>query len=261
MDKDIIARIAAEIHEAGAAGERLEGLSLRYPSVTGEEAYEIQKNLISLEKSELAGYKIAYTSEAVRQKNSLREPCSGRVVRERIIKSGGETKMPANGFVKIEPEVLFELKDDLEADDLTPEMAAAAIGKWYAAFEVVWPVFESPFWDLAGEIAENMSFGQVVIGSGTAYSPDRDPAQAEVVFCVNGTEQGRGPESAVMDGGPILSVVWLAGQLKARGEKLHEGDIILTGSPVAPYVAKRGDLIEASFMSPDGEMSCSVKVV
>lgn len=261
MNQDIIERIASEICAASAAGKRLEGLSGRYPSVTKEEAYEIQKCLISLQPSEPVGYKIAYTSEAVRRKNSVSEPCSGRIVRDRVIKSGSETKMPANGFVKIEPEVLFELKEDIEADGLTPVKAAAAIGKWYAAFEVVWPVFESPEPDLTGEIAENMSFGQAVIGSGAVFSAERDPAQAEVVFRVNGTECARGPESAVMDGGPVLSVMWLAGRLKAAGGKLRRGDMILTGSPVAPYVAKRGDLIEASFFSPGGELSCSVRVV
>ena len=261
MNKDVIEQIASEIRAAALEGRRLAGLSSRYPSVTKAEAYEIQKSLTDREPSEPIGYKIAYTSEAVRQRNSVAEPCSGRIVRDRLIGSGGETKMPANGFVKIEPEVLFELKEDIEADSLTSEKAAAAIGKWYAAFEIVWPVFESPELDLAGEIAENMSFGQALIGSGAVYSADRDPAQAEVVFKVNGTECARGPESAVMDGGPVLSVMWLAGWLKARGEKLHRGDVILTGSPVAPYIAKRGDLVEASFFSLDGEMSCSVRVV
>lgn len=66
----------------------------------------------------------------------------------------------------------------------------------------------------------------------------------EGYISVDGTVMGRGVASSVM-GGPFASLRWLAGALAARGRILRAGEIVLTGSLVAPvWIGKDAGEVE-----------------
>ena len=72
-----------------------------------------------------------------------------------------------------------------------------------------------------------------------------DLANAIGITRANGAEVQRGKGSDVL-GHPFESLIWLANQLGATGERIEAGQIVMTGSLPLPHWAAQGQRVEIS---------------
>lgn len=262
MEKqELILKCAQDIQEARRAEKRLGRFSDIYPEFTKEDAYDIQDAQVKiLEEQGIrnGGYKAAYTSAAIRKKSNIFESCFGHIPENLILNSGEGFPLPEHGILKSEPEVIIVMKDDLKGPRVTLGDVMNAVLGWMPGFELVVPVYTSETPDLHGEIAENMSFGALVPGNTLNKIEGTNWDEMKVRFYVNGELTAENKESSVMDGGPLNSVVMLANHLLKRGDYLKAGDMVLTGTPVAPVYLKKGDTIKSEFIC--GEKSSEVSI-
>ncbi len=159
-------------------------------------------------------------------------------------------------MLKAEPEVVFVMGEDLSGPRVSIGNAMLAVAGWMPGFELVDPCFSSERPDLAGEGAENMSFGALVIGSSLQPIVGTDWENTTVRFFRNEEPVSQAPSSVVMDGSPLYSVVWLANRLAEDGLCLKKEDLVLSGSPVAPIRLQPGDRIRAEFETVCAGMRC-----
>ncbi len=264
MNKTKIEEAALRILEAKESGRRLAGFSDTFlgNGITREEAvrtgYDVQDTMIGKLESRgirIAGYKAAYTSAVMRAKNNITTPYFGQIPDNCVLRPGEGFPMPAHGVLKAEPEVLFVMGKDLAGPRVTLGDVINAVTGWLPGFELVVPVFDSREHDIPGEIAENMSFAAVAPGACLRPLAGTDFNELNVRFLHNGQITGEDRASKVMDGSPLYSLVELANHLIARGKMLRAGDLVLSGTPVAPAYLNAGDEICAEFSDRE---HCSV---
>ena len=262
---DSVLNAAAEaVYQAQTGRQRLGSFSQLCPGLTADDAYEIQSRIIRLHQlhgHEKTGYKIAYTSSATRSRFGIGEPCFGQITSDRVLPSGSPFSISAQTVLKAEPEVIFLLGSDLSGPNVTADQALRAVKAWMPGFELVLPCFSPKEHELAGEIAENMSFGAMVCGSPQPPLPMEGWSGIKVDFYCGEQLLSQATEAEILDGSPISSLVWLANRLSRSGMHLKKGDYVLSGSPVAPVFLDKGDSIRAVFEANGLRHSVSTQII
>ena len=260
IDRGLLLSAAETITRAVQEGHVLPPFENQFPDCTAEEAYRIQEETAKLcvkSGQRIAGYKIAYAGERMRKLAGISEPCFGYIPSGRVSGSGSEIPCWGRTNLKAEPEILFILGRDLRGPNVTIADALLAVDYMAPAFEIVSPIFQKGRSFLTGEIAGNMSFGALVVGSVFCGIGNVDLGTITVTFLKNGTVLSRALSGTVMRGNPLNSVAFLANRLSERGGYLKKGDMILSGSPAEPAPIKDGDTLEAEF-SGIGKLSVRV---
>lgn len=211
------------------------------------DGYEIQRRFVERRREaegRTVGYKIGFTSRAIRDEVGIDEPAFGRVLERTVVP---ERRVDADPLVspRVEAEIAFLLDEDLQG----PTTALDAL----RAIDAVLPVLEVVDsrvrdWDVTAPeaIADNALAARVVRGE-TLHSIEGTALDLEgVQVLVNGEEEASGIGSAVL-GNPIRAVTWLGEALAKRGGKIVAGDLVLTGS-ITPLVAiEPGDTVTARY--------------
>jgi 2-keto-4-pentenoate hydratase len=97
-------------------------------------------------------------------------------------------------------------------------------------------------------IADNGQQFAFVTGPEVAFDPAaHDLGKAAVEVYIDGAFQERAFGSAVMESGPIASVVWLADKLAEFGRAIEPGQAIMTGSFTRQFKIDRPLRAEARF--------------
>jgi 2-keto-4-pentenoate hydratase len=86
----------------------------------------------------------------------------------------------------------------------------------------------------------------IVVGEGTAFSPEIDLAMVKAQVHLNDTPVSEGIGSNVM-GSPVAALVWLADHLKSRNISLKKGDFVATGLVCDMLIGQSGDRFSAHF--------------
>ncbi|MDA0265116.1 MAG: fumarylacetoacetate hydrolase family protein [Chloroflexi bacterium] len=226
----------------------LYALEDRLVPATLDEAYLIQREFqteVSRDQGPIAGYKLAYTTEALQKANGVSDPCLGIMLADNIRRS--PCTLAASDYVQLalECEVAATL-----AADLLPSGAPYDRGKiselvstLATAFEVV-DVRRTPSQDpkvqfMTG-VAANIFNAGVVLGEPVSNWRDLDLQSAYGSMTINGEMVGDGHGSDVM-GHPLEPLAWLANKLAEQGLGLSAGMVIITGSIVSPKIVKPGD--------------------
>ena len=136
--QSVLARFADELFEAESTGRRIERLSDRLADLAETEAYAIAATNMARRLGTPAGYKLGYTSEAMRRQMNIAEPNFGVLTRERII-GPGEPVLSLSGLVhpRVEPELTVQLRRDLQGGDCTAQRVADALECVYPSLEIV----------------------------------------------------------------------------------------------------------------------------
>lgn len=249
MTKIEIASYAAQVRTSEKTNAALTPLTTLYPGASAEDAYRVQLAAARQKKTEgidTIGWKIAYASAATRAACNICEPAYGRIYAD-CVTDGAKVILPPGRTCKLEPEVIVQLGCDLRGP-VTPAKAVAATEKISAGFEFVIPKLAGSMpVSLTDEIAENMSFGLMVVGSSASGQYVDTLPEAQVAFYEGETLLSFAPTKVVMESGPLASVVWLANRLAQQGLWLKKGDRILTASPVKPHYVQPGACYRATF--------------
>jgi 2-keto-4-pentenoate hydratase len=191
-----------------------------------------------------AGWKLGYTSAAMREQMGIDEPNVGPLLDTMLVESGA---LVALTQPRVEPEIALELATDL-VGPCTADQALAACARARAVLEVVDSVWEDYRFDLEHNTADGSSAAAVVLGP---EIPTTDLDRVEVRLHHEGRLVGTGSGTDVL-GHPAAALAWLAGFLAARGERLHAGDLVITGGLTAAVPLGPGDVVHAEFDLPGG---------
>lgn len=197
-------------------------------------AYRVQAAVVAARRStRRVGWKLGYTSEAMRRQMGVDEPNLGPLHDDMVLADAAEL---VGGAVqpRVEPELAAVIGSTVRSvDDL-----AEAVSGWHAALEIVDSVWQDYRFDWALNTADGSSAAFVVIGDRVADGPTRDLADLAVTMLVDETEVESGSSSAAM-GDPWNALRWLVDRLAERGERLQPGDVVITGglTRAVPLVA------------------------
>jgi len=259
MDNDTITLIANELFNSEKTRVPILPITDTYPDLTLEEAYKIQLASIDIRKlsgQRVIGKKVGLTNTAVQKVRGILEPDYGHIMDTHIGRQDIPLKMselmisPA-----IEAEIAFILKKELKGPGMTCAAVLDAIGGIMPAFEIVerrcFPLSKT----IQDSICDNAACGKVIFGNKLTTKFDIDFRTIGLLIEKNGVPIDMSCSASVL-GSPVESIVWLVNKLATFGEKLHENEVIITGSIGLMHEVKAGDIFYAHF----GEGLGSVKV-
>lgn len=260
--------------DIAAAAERLDAaertrvqiglLSLQHPSITLEDAYAIQRAWIAAKVARgrrIVGHKIGLTSKAMQQALNIDTPDSGVLLDDMVFADAGE--VPTSRFIatRIEAELAFILKRDLDDPNLTMRDVMAATDAVVPALEILDTriLRADPETKVARKIydtiADNAANAGIVMGGRAMRPDDVDLRWVGAIVSRNAAVEETGLAAGVLNH-PAQGIVWLVRRLMAQeGHGLKAGEIVLSGSFIRPIEARKGDTIHADYGAL-GTVSC-----
>lgn len=220
-----------------------------YPEMTLGDAYEIQRATMKKRLQECqqpVGMKIGLTSAGMQALLGVHEPDFGYLTDTMLIREGEPCRISSLIAPRVEAELSFCLKEDLQGPGVTIADVYAATAYVVPSLEIVDSRIRD--WDvkLFDTIADNGSAAGFVLGSGMRKIEDVDMRLTGMAFEKNGKLMNSGVTAEVF-GNPAAAVAWLANTLSMHGEGLKAGQIIMAGAVTAALPAAAGDAFTASF--------------
>lgn len=254
MTPQEIETAAQDLLTAEETGTQIGLLSLRHPGMTMDDAYAIQSAQIRQKLAagrDIIGWKIGLTSKVMQAALKIDTPDSGVLYDDMLFDSGAT--VPAGRFIqpRVEAEIAFVMKAPLEGK-VTREEVLAATDHVAPALEILDtrilradPATGTPR-IITDTISDNAANAGIVLG------PDRhDPAEVDLrwtgaIVRKDGEVELTGLGAAVLDD-PVMGLVWLARRMHQYGQRIEAGQIILSGSFIAPLECPPGTEIDADF--------------
>jgi 2-keto-4-pentenoate hydratase len=203
----------------------------------------------------VVGRKIGLTSPAVQQQLGVDQPDFGFLFADMDVSS--QTLVPSRMLLqpKVEAEIAFVLKTDLDDEDLSEERIRSSVDYAVAALEIV--DSRITHWDLtiADTVADNASSGLFVLGQQRLKLSEFDPRTVTMRMQADGVEVSRGEGTACL-GDPVLALAWLARSAQAFGQPLLAGQIVLSGALGPMAAVKPGIRIDAE-IAPLGSVAAT----
>lgn len=262
LPEDIVAALAAELYEAARTRTPLRQLSLRYPEMTVEDAYAVQRALVTLEVADgrsVRGRKIGLTSKVMQRAVDIDEPDYGALFDDMFFDDGGVVAPGRFIRPRVEVELAFVLGETLRGPGVTLYDALRATEYVTPALEILDSRIQMSdpetghLRTIVDTISDNAADAGVVLG-GTVVRPlDIDLRRVGALLSRNATIEESGLAAAVLNH-PANGVAWLANRLAAYGVPLAAGEIILAGSFTKPVFAEPGDTFVADY-GPLGTVS------
>ncbi len=241
MDKAKIQHYGDELYQALLERKAVDPLTDREPSITIEDAYQIQLRMIQrrLDAGEtIVGKKIGVTSKVVMDMLKVDQPDFGQMTSGMVFNEGEAIRADSMIAPKAEAEVAFVLKSDLMGPGVTAADVLRATDFVVPCFEIVDSRIKDWKIKIQDTVADNASCGVLTLG-GVRRSPRQlDLALAGMVLEKNGEVISTAAGAAVQ-GSPVNAVAWLANTLGRLGIGLKAGEVILSGSqsPLVPVAA------------------------
>jgi 2-keto-4-pentenoate hydratase len=194
------------------------------------------------------GWKIAGTTQAVREKLRLNEPIYGRTYRRFAVQSPACLVLTDLLDPLVECEFFVTLSRDLPPRETpwTMEEVREAIGAVHAGVEVAecrFPNVALP--PLPAILADGSASGRYVFGEPIPSWPD-GLSGIQIRLEVGGVTRRRGSGADVM-GDPFRALLWLAEELRRWGEGLVAGETVSTGSTTGMMPVRDAHTVRAVF--------------
>jgi 2-keto-4-pentenoate hydratase len=225
---------------------------------TTEEAYKFQADYQSYSNYELIGWKIAATSNEGQKHIGVDGPIAGRLIKERLVKSGDKLSLFKNQMKVVEAEFSFKLSKDFIKRNI-PYTYSEVI----EAIEHICPAIEIPDsrflnFNKVGKnllIIDNACAGEYILGNTPSKIWKHLNIKNFKVGCYkNNKFVGYGIGSNVL-GDPVKALTWLINELNNYNIILYSGQTVLTGTCIKPIKVKKGDHIIMDFFEL-GKVEC-----
>lgn len=194
----------------------------------------------------IIGRKIGLTALAVQRQLGVGQPDFGTLFDYMQLENGCELSMSKLIQPKIEAEIAFVLKKDLDKTNHSLEEIIEAIDYSLPAFEIVDSRIKDWKISILDTISDNASSAYFVLGSGPqllSYSElssiQMECFEDNVLVC-----SGTGQDCL---GNPINALKWLADQMAKLGTPLKSKDIVLSGAIGKMIPVKTGSTYQAQF--------------
>ena len=201
-----------------------------------EAAYAVQALLTKTRVAAgatIVGRKIGLTSAAVQQQLGVDRPDFGVLFAD--MQDTGEVATDRLLQPKVEAEVAFVLKDDLDDGALDLDQVREAIDYGVAALEIVDSRITG--WDITfgDTVADNGSSARFVLGEKRCTLGEFEPRMVSMEMKLDGEVVSTGDGAACL-GDPLLALQWLAHTARDMGDPLRAGQVVLSGA-LGPMVA------------------------
>ncbi|WP_138419590.1 2-keto-4-pentenoate hydratase [Aquibacillus sediminis] len=240
---------ANRLREAEKNKQSIEPLTDTFPTITVDDAYSIQLQQIE-EKiangATVVGKKIGLTSKVMQDMFQVKEPDYGHLLDHMLHIDGEDISLDSFIEPKLEFEIAFILKDDLQGPGVSLIDVMEATDYVVPAFEVIDSRIKD--WNIRFEdtVADNGSSARAIIGGHPTPIETIDLSHLGMVVYRNGKLLDTATGAAVM-GNPCRAVAWLANALGKYGISLHKGEIVLSGALTAAIPVHEGDTFTADF--------------
>jgi 2-keto-4-pentenoate hydratase len=214
------------------------------------QGYAAQAEVVRLSGQKIVGWKIAATSLAGQKHIGVDGPLAGPLLSGRVLDSGARVPLDGNIMRVAEAEFCFRFSDSLPA-----RQSPYDLNEVLDAVESLHPAIEVPdsrYNDFARVgapqlIADTACACWFVLGHATNVDwRARELMNHSVTAHKNGKPAGTGSGANVL-GDPCVALPWIANELRTFGEGLRAGDIVTTGTCVAPVPIAPGDRVRADF--------------
>ncbi len=262
LPPDTIQALARELSQARKTRTALRHFSQRFPQMTIDDGYAIQRAWVALELADgrtIKGRKIGLTSRAMQLSSQIDEPDYAPLMDDMFFASGGD--IPIDRFIapRIEVELAFILGKPLQGPGVTLFDVLSATDYVSPAIEIIDARIEQfdretkaprKVQDTISDFAANAG---IVLG-GRPVRPDAvDLRWVGAMLFKNGVVEETGLAAGVLNH-PATGVAWLADKIAPYDEQLRAGDVVLAGSFTRPTNAVRGDTLHADY-GPLGTVS------
>ena len=223
--------LAAELDRARTTATPVPLLTGRHGDFGWSDARAVAKHtdvLRELAGETQIGWKLGWTSEAMRSALGIDRPNWGTLWNTQLVEGG----LRIDDFIhpKVEPELVWRAPVGLTGATSARDIERIG-GAWAVGIEVVDPRFPSFDFDALDNTADNSSSAAIRIGD--FVSIDDDVSRLTVTFS-DGSERRSGPGSQAM-GSPWEAIAWLVRSLDDEGLHVRAGDIVFTGGLTAPF--------------------------
>lgn len=190
------------------------------------------------------GWKLGFGSPSAMERLGTTAPLVGYLTDASVLDSGAVCAIHTWTRPLLEPELFVKLGRDLvpSADRVAVQAAIAGIG---AAIELV-DVDRAPD-DIEAMLACDMFHRHVLFGPVDESRAGGSLTGISVRVLGNGQEVSRSNEPEALTGELVAIIQHVAEVVAESGEPLRAGDVIITGSLVAPLAVTVGDRIRAEF--------------
>jgi 2-oxo-hept-3-ene-1,7-dioate hydratase len=255
LPADTVSSLAEELYRARKARTQVRHFSSRYPEMTIEDGYAIQREWVKRELADgrrVRGRKIGLTSRAMQQASQISEPDYAPLMDDMFFEAGGD--IPIGSFIapRVEVELAFILGKPLRGPGVTLFDVLAATEWVTPAVEIIDARIEQfdretreprKVFDTISDFAANAG---IVLG-GRPVRPDAvDLRWVGALLHRNGVIEETGLAAAVLNH-PARGVAWLANKIAPHDEQLDAGDVVLAGSFTRPTPAEVNDNFHVDF--------------
>ncbi|WP_171179023.1 2-oxo-hept-4-ene-1,7-dioate hydratase [Ruegeria sp. HKCCD8929] len=255
MTPDQHEEAAETLFQAEQSGTQCGLLSLRYPGMTLDDAYAVQKQLVAKKLAagrHRIGWKIGLTSRAMQDALKIDTPDSGVLLDDMAFGNG--STVPAGRFIqpRVEAEIAFVMKAPLAGADSTHEDVLAATDYVCPSLEILDTriLRADPETGQARIITDTISDNAA--NAGVVLGDERHAVDAHglrwvgAIVTRDGVVEETGLGAGVLND-PVTSVLWLARRMAEYGLVIEAGDIVLSGSFIRPIEAPPGAAFHADF--------------
>lgn len=249
LEKTQIEAIADELIAADRDRTVVPLLTARYPNMTVEDSYEVQRVWSDRRieaGAKLVGRKIGLTSKVMQVATGISEPDYGVIHDDMVFDSGSVLQFDRFSNVRIEVELAFVLNKPLQGPNTTIFDVLDATAYVVPALEVLNSHIELEGRTIVDTISDNAAMGAMVVGGRPIAVNETDLRWASALLYRNETIEDSGVAGAVL-GHPAMGVAWLANKLAQHDQSLEAGEIVLAGSFTRPMWVERGDTVHADY--------------
>jgi 2-keto-4-pentenoate hydratase len=231
-------------------GRRIAALGEAHRPRTREDGYAIQARLERRSAFPLFGWKIAATSKAGQAHIAVDGPMAGRLLAERVVTSGSRLRFGGNHMRVAEAEFAFRMAADLppRATPYTADEVLRSVADLQPSIEIP----DSRYLDFtavgaAQLIADNACAHHFVIGPpAPARWRSIDLAAQRVAGVVEGGVRHEGVGANVLND-PREALTWLVNELSRLNLTVKAGQVVTTGTCLAPLPIVPGDRVTCDF--------------
>ena len=257
LPHDTIQSLARELSQARKTRTALRHFSQRFPQMTIDDGYAIQRAWVALELADgrtIKGRKIGLTSRAMQLSSQIDEPDYAPLMDDMFFAQGGD--IPIQRFIapRVEVELAFILGQPLRGPNVTLFDVLSATEYVTPAIEIIDARIEQfdrdtkamrKVFDTISDFAANAG---IVLGGRPVRPRDVDLRWVGAMLYKNGVIEETGLAAAVLNH-PATGVAWLANKIAPHGESLEAGQVVLAGSFTRPVNAVAGDVFNVDYGS------------
>lgn len=227
------------IDQPGIDGDPTRDITRLQPDITHEEALRVQlavKRRHAAAGDRIIGHQASFTSAGVTKLFPTAPRAMVGTLLGSIVRTDGDQVELDAVEVFIESELGMVLKRDLEGPALTAAEVLNAVEAFLPAIEVapLRPGVREGKYSWPHMIAVQKAFGGYIVLGSRLTSPHRfDPRLEGCLVSIDGKPRAGATGFEAM-GSPLQVVAAMARRLHAVGEKLHAGQVLITGSLPPP---------------------------